>query len=323
MGIKNLIKLITKYYPDTIKKTKITDYQNKILGIDANLMIYKLVYAIRRNGYDIKNNNIIVTHIHALILKLLAFKKYGIKAIFVYDKDAPHIKYDTLKNRTDIKNKLIEKYKNMETDEGRRIYYYIKSNITNQEILECQELIEIFGYKNIIAAQEADSQLAQLNRNHIIDYIVSDDMDIVLFNGLKLLKKFSVSKTKYIDEINISQIIKNMGNTFSKVNPDGLNNLIEIGVLLGSDYCNNKKISVIKAYKFIKKYKHIKNIPLNEYDNTIDCNHAIKYFLKPPITNIKSIDISDKINKDHLILFLNKYQFSNEYSKAIFTKLII
>ena len=57
MGIKNLMKLIRKYASESIKKTKIDEYKDKIIGIDTNLMLYKLIYGIRTNGYDIKNNN--------------------------------------------------------------------------------------------------------------------------------------------------------------------------------------------------------------------------------------------------------------------------
>ena len=77
MGIKFLIKIIEKYSPEAITYTKINNYNNHILAIDANLLIYKMIYAIRKQGYDLKNGNKIVTHIHALLLKLFGFKKYG------------------------------------------------------------------------------------------------------------------------------------------------------------------------------------------------------------------------------------------------------
>ena len=79
MGIKNLIKIITKFAPEAISYKKITDYKNKTLGIDANLMIYKLIFAIRRGGYDIEHNGIKVTHLHGMLQKLIGFKKYNIR----------------------------------------------------------------------------------------------------------------------------------------------------------------------------------------------------------------------------------------------------
>src|SRR5438309_11975475 len=110
MGIKNLMKIIKKYAYQSIKTTKITDYQNKILGIDSNLMIYKVIFAIRKNGYDLKNDEIIVTHIHAILQKLVAFIKYNIIPIFVFDSMYPAIKEQTMKVRKKFREFLEQKY---------------------------------------------------------------------------------------------------------------------------------------------------------------------------------------------------------------------
>ena len=78
MGIKNFFKVVRKYAPSAIKQTNITKYAGKKIGIDANLMLYKLIFAIRKHGYDLKNDGVITTHIHTTLLKLIAFKRYGI-----------------------------------------------------------------------------------------------------------------------------------------------------------------------------------------------------------------------------------------------------
>lgn len=92
MGIKNFMKIIHKYSTGSITYTKITDYKNKTIAIDMNLLIYKMIYAIRKNGYDLKNNDIIVTHIHAMLQKMFGFIKYKITPVFVFDGMAPQIK---------------------------------------------------------------------------------------------------------------------------------------------------------------------------------------------------------------------------------------
>ena len=89
MGVKNLMKLLEKKVPGSISYKKITDYKNKKFGVDANLLIYKIVFAIRKNGYDLKKGDIITTHIHGFLQKLIAFKKYNIKTIFVFDSYFP------------------------------------------------------------------------------------------------------------------------------------------------------------------------------------------------------------------------------------------
>src|SRR5207249_4919194 len=86
-------------------------------------------------------------------------------------------------------------------------YYYVKSDITDIEIDQCRELIKIFGFDIIDAKEEADAQLAQLYKNNLIDYVASDDMDILLFGGGILLKNFTVAEYRDIQEIHLDMIL--------------------------------------------------------------------------------------------------------------------
>jgi flap endonuclease-1 len=311
MGIKNLYQFIQKYAPNSIKLNKIDKYQNKTIGIDANLMLYKLIYGIRAQGYDLQNNNIIITHIHSLLLKLIAFKKYNITPIFVYDNMPPEIKYKTLDDRKKIKKKLVEKYKDSITDRGKRILYYIKSDITQKEIEDCKKLIDIFGYVSIDAKEEADAQLAYLYREKIIDYIASDDLDILVFGGNKIIKKFSIAKSKNNIEIDLDKLLEE-----SKLTK---NQLIDMSILMGSDYCDNKPMSFNKAYKIIKEYKTLNNIPKEIFNYNYE--KAKKYFKNPPVYKIEKITCSGKINKEKLIKFLEEFKFSQEYIDKYISKL--
>lgn len=305
MGVKNLMKFIKKFAPSAIEYKTIKVYRNTIMGIDANLLIYKLVYAIRARGYDLNNRNLIVTHIHSLLLKFYGFKKYNITPIFVFDSSFPSIKYKTIEEREKIRQKLINKYKGSKTKKGKRIYYYIKSDITSQEINQCRELMKIFGYMVIDAKEEADAQLVELYKSSLIQYIVSDDMDILPFGGGRLLKKFSIAEKKLIQEINLNTILKE-----AKISMD---QFIEISVLLGTDYCDNKPMAPNKAYNLIKNKEH--NV-------AIECGAAIKYFKNPPVKKIVKIENKKHIMKDQLTTFLKKFNYRDAYIDKILTRFI-
>jgi len=305
MGIKNFFKFIEKYAPESIKQKKIKDYENTSIGIDFNLMIYKLIYSIRKNGYDITNNDKIVTHIHALLLKLISFKEHKINAIFVFDGKFPVIKSKVISDRKKMWQKLNEKYKSAKTEEQKKKYFYVKSDVTDKELEDCKQLILIFGYNVIVAPEEADAQLAHMSKNNIINYIASDDTDILLFGGERLLKNFSVSKSKWIIEIDL-EILKNALD-FSQ------NDLIKLGVLLGSDYCDNSPISINKAYKVLK------GMEISDIEN--QCNGAIKYFKKPLVSNIKKLPSENKINIDKLYEFLKDHDYTDEYIEKLLFKI--
>jgi flap endonuclease-1 len=311
MGIKNLIKLIKKYAPDAIINKQITDYKGKVLAIDFNLMIYKMVYAIRMNGYDIKNNNINVTHIHALLQKIKAFIKYDIIPIFVFDGLPPTIKHNTLDKRKEIWHTIKVKYKNAITHNEKNKFYFAKSDITQKEINDCINLLKIFNFTIIYSPQEADSQIAYLIKNGYADYAVSDDMDLLLFGCTKLLKNFTVSIKKPIQEINLIKL--------KKITNLSQSQLIDIGILLGCDYCPSiKGFGPITAYTKIKTYGSINNlIETKQIQISEIYNKAQQYFKNPLVTNkikIKKL----KIDKIQLILFLRKFHFTDKYIEQLF-----
>jgi flap endonuclease-1 len=313
MGIKNFIKLIEKYSPSSITYTNISKYQNKILGIDANLMIYKMVYAIRQNGYDIKNGNISVTHIHTLLLKLIGFVKYNITPVFVFDGLAPQIKNETLRKRKIVHKTAKKKYDEATTEEEKK-KYYLRYEITDEEMNDCKQLITMFNYSIIDSVEEADSQLVELLNCGKIDYIVTDDMDILVFGGGNILKNFTVSSNKKIQEINLAQFKKDTNLT--------QNMIIDISILMGCDYCTSAYgIGPIKSYELIMKYGDIESIIKKSHvEINIDYKFTRTYFLKPNVIECKDLEkfrTFKKCDKEVVENFLKKWNFDDKYIDKI------
>lgn len=293
MGIPLLSKIIKKYAINTIKETSIKDYKNKVFVIDTNLLIYKNVFAIRKNGYDIRNDNIIVTHIYSLLLKLIGLKKYNIFSIFVFDGHMPRIKQETVKARKKLRQIFKKKYDEAKTIKEKQQYFYLKSDITDKEINDCKKLIKIFGFPIYQSKGEADIDLAAFSINNKNIYIVSDDMDILAFGGKHIIRKFTISSSKKMIEINLNNLLNKL-----ELNIDMFINLV---ILLGCDYCKKQKnIGPLTAYKLIKN-NNIKNI-----------NKKVKkYYLsvKPNTTHNLSNYKEYNINKKELIKFLKKNKF--------------
>lgn len=324
MGIKNFMKFIQKYAPTAIKLTKITDYKNKTLAIDADLMIHKLILAVRLKGYDIKNEDVTITHIHALLLKIIGFKKYNINPIFVFDGTAPELKTEIIKERKHIQDRLQQKYSSAKTKKDKKKYYYAKSIILSREYSDCITILKLFNFTIIEALEEADAQISYLLVHGYADNAVSDDLDLLIFGCSNLLKNFSISDKKYIQEIDLD-VLKNTINFNQK-------QIIDIGILLGCDYCPHiKSIGPSTAYKIIKKYKSIDNLisdvesehktQFKKYKKKYQS--AQQYFLNPPVN--KNIKINTKIglsenNKLELIIFLKTFKFTQKYIDNLFEK---
>lgn len=309
MGIKNLMTIIDEYAPDAIQNKTIKDYKNKTLGIDINLLIYKLVFAIRKQGYDLKNNGIIVTHIHGMLQKLVSFKKHGIKAIFVFDGIPPKLKKDTLENRKKIKDALSLKYKRAKSQDEKKRYYYHKSDIMTEEIFEVMELIKLFGFPIIESEPEleADITLAELSKQGKVYAIVTDDLDILVFGGDKILKNFSIAEKKRFQEISLKRFLKD-----AEITQD---QLVDVAIMVGCDYCPKaKKVGPISAYKLIKENDNIYNVVKRKLAFIpIKFKEVKKFFGTRDLQVDKFKYKEGKVDKDGLTTFLEERKFKSKY----------
>jgi len=319
MGIKNLMQIIKRYSPAAIEYHKINEYENKIIGIDANLMIYKMIFAIRLNGYDIMNKDIIVTHIHSLLLKLKGLIKYNITPVFVFDGMHPKIKSQVIEQRKEFQNFMQQKYYKAVTQDEKKKYYFMKSKISFEEIKECMEIIKMFGFTIVESPEEADSQLAELSKNNKVDYIVTDDMDILVFGGNKILKNFTVSDKKKIQEIDLNTLKKNTQMNQSQI--------IDLAILLGCDYCPSVKgVGTIGAYNLMQEYKDLeKVIKHKKVSLSYDYDVARKYFKNSPVIHTDKIKINkfNKMNMDKKGIkdFLDKHGYKEKYIDDLFNKI--
>ncbi len=316
MGVNNLMNLIKTYAPKAIKYKNISDYKNKTLGIDANLMLYKIVMAIRRGGQDIKKGDVVTTHIHGLLQKIIGLRKYNITPVFVFDSSFPDIKKETLKKRKRVREGYKKKYDDamiMNLQDEKKKYFYLQSDITDKEIKDVRNLIKIFGYQIIDSKEEADSELAALSKKGVIDGVITDDLDILLFGGKNILKMFSIDKKKQIQEVDLDVLLKELDITQKQ--------LIDIGIITGCDYCTKVKgIGPIKAYKLIKEYKSLDNLKKRKIIG-LDFDHRIvrDYFINPPINKQKIL----KYKKARLDAYrLTKYLESFGYTLDDINKLL-
>jgi len=314
MGPKNFTVIISKYAPTAITYAPIQHYAYSVIGIDANLLMYKMIYAIRRNGYDILNGETAITHIHSLLSKFRRFIEYNITPVFVFDGMPPVLKHAELDKRHSFQESMRKRYEEPQTPAEKKKYYFMKSDISVQEITDCMNLISIFGWTVIEAIEEADSQLAQMSQSGQIDYVASDDLDILIFGGKKLLKNFTVDKKKTIQEIDLDVLKTTTGLSDKQ--------LIDLVILLGCDYCKGVKgIGPISAYNLIKKVGSIEVLVQQKLLKEAPHNYAKtqKNYLKPLVMSAKSIEISPfNLNKDKLRTFL----LSFDYSADQITKII-
>ena len=315
MGIKNLFKLIKKYAPKSISYKKLNSYKNNYLVLDAHMIIYQYVIAIRNSGNDLTNNDgKITSHIIGVLSKTFMLLKNNIIPIFVFDGKAPDIKKITINKRKKQKEKNKLKLENCKNEDDKLKYfkrsYYLKKN----EINECKEILKLLGIPVIESPTEADPLCAILVKNNLARGILSEDMDMLTFGSPYLIRK--VRGNKYnIMEIDLFKILKEL-----EINMD---QFIDLSILLGCDYLPKiKGIGFIRAYNIIKKYNNIENFLENDnkvksgfYKIPENYNYKIvQNYFKNPMNNIIDCKINFNKPKYNLIkkILNEKYNFKQK-----------
>jgi len=352
MGIKNLSKLLQKIAPNSITDFNYKSFNNTVIGIDASNILYQYIAALRSKGDDLTTSTgLITTHIYAIFYRTIDLLKKGITPIYVFDGKSPDIKSITIESRQDTKNKANTKLKEILKEEKQVIEEYEKKiktlkkdddhikiteellnkqkeiklkkgnvmkqtvSINKDIIKDCKEILDLFNVKYIEASEEADTQLAYMTKNNLVDYVISEDMDLLTFGCTNLIRNYSGKKD--IKLIKLEDILEE-----TELNQE---QFVELCILLGCDYLDTiPGIGFNKAYTLLKKYGSIeeilnKNPKIKPSDNFLNnYKKIVKYFMKPKHNtmtvnewnNLKKPHNYKDINTDKLIdLLTNKYEF--------------
>lgn len=320
MGVKNLFKLLTQNAPKSITLKSIKDYNGKYIVLDASMIIYQYVIAIRSTGSDLQDNKgNLTSHILGVLSKSFMLLKHDIIPIFVFDGKPPEIKYNTIKNRKKTKKKNLEK---METasDEDKIKYFKRSFSVTKEQTKEVKEILKLFGIPVIEAPSEADPLCALITKDGNAYGVGSEDMDLLAFGSSKLIR--NLSGRKKVIEIDLESILSEL-----EFNQE---ELIDLCILLGCDYSSTiPKIGPKRAFEIIKNYRSIDNFLENEkkvksgyYKIPEDFNYieARDFFKNPPVKKISKNELKLKKPKYNKIreIMVDKYNFKlNQVNKYI------
>ena len=322
MGIKNLFKLINENAPDSITEKKLKDYTNKVLVLDASLVIYQYVIAIRGTGNDLQNDEGEMTsHILGVINKSLMLLKHDILPVFVFDGKPPEQKGEVLKSRKKLKNKSIEKLKedNYENEEDKIKDFKKSYTITREQTKQVKQMLELFGIPFVENCSEADPLCSHIVKTGMAYGVASEDMDILTFGSPILLR--GLHSTKKMKEINLDKILKSLKFTQDE--------FIDLCILLGCDYCPTiPKIGTKRALDIIKKYRSIDIFIENEKSkykipDNFNYQEARNLFKNPCLLelNIKKFKLHkpeyNKIKEIMIDIYDFKLDKVNEYLNKI------
>lgn len=255
MGIKNLnTYLIKKCSNTSIFKTSIQHISGKTIAIDISIYLYKYL-----------NQNVLLENIYLMIHN---FKSCNINPIFVFDGKSPIEKWDTIKERYQIRKLAEADYMRLKSEldsmdvssesttltksdkkEKLKELSRIKqktTKVTKEDVSNVKELISAFGCQHIDAIGEADQLCAFLVNKGYAYGCLSDDMDMLLYGCPVVIRNFNIMDSS-IHIYNVENILKDID--------IDLENFRKIIILTGTDYNKNVHNVPIDLNQSINMYR--------------------------------------------------------------------
>lgn len=135
-------------------------------------------------------------------------------------------------------------------------------NITSEDITNLKELLDMMGVSWIASRGEAETDCVTLFYDGVVDYIVSEDTDVLAYfnprddeKELKVITNFNttdftftqISKNKVLETLNLTS-----------------KSFRDFCIMCGTDYNDNiPRVGVETSYKYILKWYSLENIPLD------------------------------------------------------------
>ena len=309
MGIRGLTSLIKKYAPNSMKSRSFTYFKNCIVAIDTSILLYKF-------RYSNDNPN---SHLNGFLNKCLSYIKNGILPIFILDGKPPPEKENTLNKRNKTKEKIEKRINDLKNNinNNNRKETLEKIEKLNKQIItvnkihhnESKELLLSLGFIVISSPGEAEAICAYLQKENIVNFTYSDDMDVLPLGCKKVLRSNNKKNSFIIIDLEI--LLEELKINFQE--------FIDLCILCGCDYCSSiPKMSSEEAYKLILEHRTIENIIKNNTEYDIPSNFNFKAARKifnneQHVTIQRDPESLPEINKEQLTNFLLKKNYKKKY----------
>ena len=259
MGIKSLTQIIKREAQESIKHDNLYKLSGKKVAVDASLIIYQQL--LRHHLLKNKNGEI-TNHITGLFYKMVNYLSLNIEPIFVFDGKPPIQKKDCVDERKKKAQDAKDKMESCDTQEQKDNLEKSSLRLTKDMIDNVKKLLNLMGISYIHQDGEGEAIASELCRIGYVDYVLTEDMDSLVYGCPNLIRNCLDKSLKRKDIISIINY-DIMKEKF------GLNDeqFIKFCILCGCDFCPNvPKIGNTTAMKIIKQYDNIDDIILNYKD---------------------------------------------------------
>ncbi len=248
---------------EAVERLTLKSLAGKAIALDAYNILYQFITIIR--GPDgrplMDRRGRITSHLSGVFFRTINFLKVGMKPIYVYDGRPPELKRVTIEKREERRAEAAELYEKAlregRIEEARK--YAQQAATLNEFIVESsKKLLTLMGVPVVQAPSEGEAQAAYMARKGDAYASASQDMDSLLFGSPRLLRNLSIvgrrklpGRKEYVEIepeiIYLDKLLESLKITREQ--------LIDIGILVGTDYCEGVKgVGPKTALKLVKQY---------------------------------------------------------------------
>ncbi|MHB8361202.1 MAG: flap endonuclease-1 [Thermoplasmataceae archaeon] len=314
MGV-NIADIVVKH------ETKISDFSGSVVSVDAFNIIYQFLSSIRQNDgsplTDLNGN--VTSHLSGLFYKTISLINEGIKPVFVFDGKPSILKQRTISERRLLKEKAkinleeaIERGDLEKAAKLRRTINYVTPEIVN----ESKQLLQFMGIPYVQAISEGELQASIMNKNGMVQAVISQDYDCLLFGARKVLRNFTLYGRRRISSRNI----------YISINPEyidlqetlqslGINRetLVDVGILIGTDFNEGlPRVGAKTALSLMRKHGSIEEILKIKNETIPNLDEIRNLFLNPDFVEAPNIKFEHPDRELILKFLCDEHDFSSD-----------
>jgi len=293
MGIKSLTKTIKTSSPQSITHENLYKLSGKKVAVDASLIIYQQLFNTPGGRVFKNSKGDITNHVTGVFYKVMNYISLDIELIFVFDGKPPENKSACIQERKDKSIKAKELSEKTEDIQEKQKLAKASLRVTHEMINQIKRLLDLLGVSYIHPDGEGEAYASELCRIGYVDYVLTEDMDAMVYACPRMIRNCVDSSIKRKDIVSII--------TYQTLIDDlqlDHNSFIDFCILCGCDYCPIiPRVGSVTALKLIHKYKTIENILENTNyqipDNYLEQFNAAKknFLLFRDKIDINKIDI--------------------------------
>ena len=233
MGVKSLSKFIELYAPGSLSKSCLYKYSGMRLAIDVSIYMYRF------SSHFNNSPEMCCFQFERLDKRL---KSFNIHPIYVFDGFPSKNKIHIIKKRQE---------KQIKTN---------KNKITGEHFKKLKEYFEKHKRDFITANGDAEKTCSWLCIHKIVDAVVSDDYDALVYGSSRVIRNIN---SHNITEINLKKLLHEAKMTYEE--------FVNFCILSGCDFTpQGKKMGIQKAFFFIKSESQI---PFDFLDAKLEFAH--------------------------------------------------